>query len=73
VKRFEIFLLASAIILGTPAAAGLNQKNSTLLTLGTQTAFDFYPPKIAGGQAPRYSRRLYPKMFDDVRKNLSSL
>jgi len=34
-------LLALAIILGTPAEAGLNQKNSTSLTLGTQTAFDF--------------------------------
>jgi hypothetical protein len=45
----ESLLLAPAIILGTPAEAGLNQKNSTSLTLGTQTAFDFYPPKTAGG------------------------
>jgi hypothetical protein len=48
-QRFESLLLAPAIILGTPAEAGLNQKNSTSLTLGTQTsltlgtqtAFDF--------------------------------
>jgi hypothetical protein len=40
-KRFESLLLAPATILGTPAEAGLNQKNSTSLTLGTQTAFDF--------------------------------
>ena len=48
-QRFESILLAPAIILGPPAEAGLNQKNSTSLTLGTQTAFDFYPPKIFGG------------------------
>jgi hypothetical protein len=48
-QRFESLLLAPAIILGTPAEAGLNQKNSTSLTLGTQTAFDFYPPQIFGG------------------------
>jgi len=47
--RFESLLLAPAIILGTPAEAGLNQKNSTSLTLGTQTAFDFHPPQIFGG------------------------
>jgi hypothetical protein len=47
--RLESLLLAPATILGTPAEAGLNQKNSTSLTLGTQTAFDFHPPKIAGG------------------------
>jgi hypothetical protein len=40
-QRFESLLLAPAIILGTPAETGLNQKNSTSLTLGTQTAFDF--------------------------------
>jgi hypothetical protein len=39
-RRFESLLLAPATILGTPAEAGLNQKNSTSLTLGTQTAFD---------------------------------
>jgi hypothetical protein len=48
-QRFESFLLAPAIILGTPTEAGLNQKNSTSLMLGTQTAFDFHPPKIFGG------------------------
>jgi hypothetical protein len=48
-QRFESLLLGPAIILGTPAEAGLNQKNSTSLTLGTQTAFDFHPPKIPGG------------------------
>jgi hypothetical protein len=40
-ERFESLLLAPTIILGTPIAAGLNQKNSTSLSLGTQTAFDF--------------------------------
>jgi hypothetical protein len=38
---FEKILLAPVTILGTPTEAGLNQKNSTSLTLGTQTAFDF--------------------------------
>jgi hypothetical protein len=33
-QRFESLLLAPATILGTPAEAGLNQKNSTSLTLG---------------------------------------
>jgi hypothetical protein len=42
-------LLTPVTILGTPAAAGLNQKNSTSLVLGTQTAFDFHPPEIFGG------------------------
>jgi hypothetical protein len=46
-QRFESLLLAPAIILVIPLKAGLkheaglNQKNSTSLTLGTQTAFDF--------------------------------
>jgi hypothetical protein len=48
-KRFESLLFAPATILGVPVAAGLNQKNSTSLTLGTQTAFDFHPPKNSGG------------------------
>jgi hypothetical protein len=48
-QRFESLLLLPATILGTPDGAGLNQKNSTSLALGTQTAFDFYPPKNAGG------------------------
>jgi hypothetical protein len=48
-QRFESFLFAPATILGTPVAAGLNQKNSTSLSLGTQTAFDFHPPKHSGG------------------------
>jgi hypothetical protein len=72
-KRFESLLLAPAIILGTPAEAGPNQKNSTSLTLGTQTAFDFSPPKYTGGQAPRCNRRLYPKMLDGAHKKLSNL
>jgi hypothetical protein len=75
-QRFESLLFAPAIILGTPAKAGLNQKNSTSLTLGTQTAFDFYPPQIAGGQAPRFSRRLYPPApagLNGAHKNLSNL
>jgi hypothetical protein len=73
---FESLLLAPATILGTPAEAGLNQKNSTSLTLGTQTAFDFYPPENFGGQAPRYSWRLYPPTsagLNGARKNLSNL
>jgi hypothetical protein len=40
-RRFESLLLPTATILGMPVAAGLNQKNSISLTLGTQTAFDF--------------------------------
>jgi hypothetical protein len=48
-QRFESLLLTPATILGTPAESGLNQKNSTSLTLGTQTAFDFHPPKNSGG------------------------
>jgi len=70
-QRFERLLLAPAIILGTPAKAGLNQKNSTSLTLGTQTAFDFHPPPA--DLTPRCSRRLYPKMINGTRKNLSNL
>jgi hypothetical protein len=72
-QRFESLLLTPATILGTPAEAGLNQKNSTSLTLGTQTAFDFYPPEFFGGQAPCLSRRLCPKMLNGARKNLSNL
>jgi hypothetical protein len=37
-QRFESLLLTPATILGTPAEARLNQKNSTSLSLGTQTA-----------------------------------
>jgi hypothetical protein len=48
-QRFECLLLTPATILGMPAEAGLNQKNSTSLTLGTQTAFDFYPSTYSGG------------------------
>jgi hypothetical protein len=72
-QRFESLLLAPATILGTPSDAGLNQKNSTSLTLGTQTAFDFYPPENFGGQPPCLSRRLCPKMLNGARKNLSNL
>jgi hypothetical protein len=72
-KWFENILLTPASILGMPAEAWLNQKNSTSLTLGTQTAFDFCPPKVFGGQAPRYSSHLCPKMLDDARKKLSNL
>jgi hypothetical protein len=64
-------LLTPATILGAPAEAGLNQKNSTSLTLGTQTAFDFHPPPA--DLTPRYSRRLNPKMLNGARKNLSNL
>jgi hypothetical protein len=48
-QRFESLLIAPVTILGTLTEAGLNQKNSTSLTLGTQTAFDFHPPQIYGG------------------------
>jgi hypothetical protein len=54
-ERFESLLLALATILGTPAEAGLNQKNSTSLTLGTQTAFDFLRPASAGVFIPKCS------------------
>jgi hypothetical protein len=57
-QRFESLLLAPAIILGTPAEAGLNQKNSTSLTLGTQTAFDFLHPATAGVYIPKCSMAL---------------
>jgi hypothetical protein len=70
-QRFESLLFTPATILGTPTAAGLNQKNSTSLTLGTQTAFDFHPP--AADLTPRLSRRLCPKMLNGARKNLSNL
>jgi hypothetical protein len=66
-------LLTPATLLGTPTEAGLNQKNATSLTLGTHTAFDFYPPKFVGGQALYLSRRLYPKMLNGDRKSLSNL
>jgi hypothetical protein len=46
-QRFESLLLAPATILGTPAEAGLNQKNSTSLTLGTQTAAGVFVPKCS--------------------------
>jgi hypothetical protein len=62
-QRFESLLLTPATILGTPAEAGLNQKNSTSLTLGTQTAFDFLRPASAG----------VPKMLNGARKKLSNL
>jgi hypothetical protein len=70
-QRFESILLAPAIMLGTPTEAGLNQKNSTSLMLGTQTAFDFHPPPA--DLTPRYSRCLYPKMLNGAHKILSNL
>jgi hypothetical protein len=70
-QRFESLLIAPATILGTPVEAGLNQKNSTSLTLGTQTAFDFHPPPA--DLTPRCSRRLNPKMLNGARKNLPNL
>jgi hypothetical protein len=47
-QRFESLLLE----------AGLNQKNSTSLTLGTQTAFDFLRPASAGVLIPKCSMAL---------------
>jgi hypothetical protein len=69
--RFESLMLTPATILGTPAEAGLTQKNSTSLTLGTQTAFDFHPP--AADLTPPFTWRLNPKMLNGARKNLSNL
>jgi len=57
-QRFESLLLTPATILGTPAKAGLNQKNSTSLMLGTQTAFDFLRPATAGVFIPKCSMAL---------------
>jgi hypothetical protein len=57
-ERLESLLLAPAIILGTPAVSGLNQKNSTSHTLGTQTAFDFLRPATAGVFFPKCSMAL---------------
>jgi hypothetical protein len=57
-QRFESLLLAPAIILWTPAEAGLNQKNSTSRTLGTQTAFDFLRPATASVFIPKCSMAL---------------
>jgi hypothetical protein len=70
-QRFESLLLTPATILGTPTEAGLNQKNSTSLTIGTQTAFDLHPPPA--DLTPCLSRRLCPKMLNGARKNLSNL
>jgi hypothetical protein len=42
-QRFESLLLAPAIILGTPAEAGLNQKNSTSLRR-------LYPKRLNGAR-----------------------
>jgi hypothetical protein len=55
---FGSLLLAPATILGTPAEAELNQKNSTSLTLGTQTAFDFLRSAPAGVFVPKCSMAL---------------
>jgi hypothetical protein len=54
-----------------PVAAGLNQKNSTSLMLGTRTAFDFHLP--SADLTPCCNRPLYPKMVNGARKNLSNL
>jgi hypothetical protein len=53
-----MILLAPVTILGTPAETGLNQKNSTSLTLGTQTAFDFLRPAPSGVTIPKCSMAL---------------
>jgi hypothetical protein len=47
---------------GDACFMALNQKNSTSLTLGTQTAFDFHPPPA--DLTPRQSRRLFPKILE---------
>jgi hypothetical protein len=48
--------------LGGVSFAALNQKNSTSLMLGTQTAFDFHPP--SADLTHRFSRRLFPKILE---------
>jgi hypothetical protein len=63
VERLKAFCSLSDYF-GDARFAALNQKNSTSLTLGTQTAFDFYPPQIFGGQARHFSRRLIPKILE---------
>jgi hypothetical protein len=47
---------------GDACFAALNQKNSTSLTLGTQTAFDFHPP--SADLTRRFIRRLLPKILE---------
>jgi hypothetical protein len=49
---------------GDASFAALNQKNSTSLTLGTQTAFDFLRATSADVFIPKYS--------NVARKNLST-
>jgi hypothetical protein len=44
VERLKAFCSLSDYF-GDASFAALNQKNSTSLTLGTQTAFDFYAPQ----------------------------
>jgi hypothetical protein len=72
-KRFESLLLAPAIILGTSAEAGLNQKNSTSLTLGTQTAFDFYPQKTLADKRPVTAGVFFPKCSMVLAKTFQTL
>jgi hypothetical protein len=80
-KRFESILLTPATILGTPDEAGLNQKNSTSLALGTQTAFDFYPPTFScglirhrslAGKRPAAAGVLIPKCSMAVAKSFQT-
>jgi hypothetical protein len=75
-QRFESLLLAPAIILGTPTEAGLNQKNSTSSRLrrdsGLRQLLIFIRQRSLADETPRYSRRLYPKMLNGARKNLST-
>jgi hypothetical protein len=47
---------------GDACFAALNQKNSTSLTLGTQTAFDFLRAASAGIFIPKYSNVAYKSL-----------
>jgi hypothetical protein len=50
----------------------LNQKNSTSLLLGTQTAFDFYPPIFLADKRAASADVFFPKYSNVARKNLST-
>jgi hypothetical protein len=54
VERLKAFCSLSDYF-GDARFAALNQKNSTSLTLGTQTAFDFLRATSAGVLFPKYS------------------
>jgi hypothetical protein len=61
VERLKAFCSLSDYF-GDACFAALNQKNSTSLTLGTQTAFDFHP--LPADLTCRFSKRLFPKILE---------